>query len=240
MDFDFGSLDTGRNICKESHITSGMIEHQTSTVPANFISSALYVVDLDRLRKMGAADILRSTYHTLSQDPNSLSNLDQVHAFILPHPIGVKHACIAKKSLLMVCQDLPNFLQHQIPIFSLPQEWLWCATWCSDESKAQAKTIDLVRLFSSFAFVICVFSLSLSTCPLTSEVQQPVNENSKTRECTPGHWSRVEGFGRGSSSCGANYGHAGIVWFFPHIKRAQHIARATSCWTNRHIVIVKD
>jgi UDP-glucose:glycoprotein glucosyltransferase len=28
-------------------------------------------------------------------------------------------------------------------IFSLPQEWLWCETWCSDESKAKAKTIDL-------------------------------------------------------------------------------------------------
>ena len=32
---------------------------------------------------------------------------------------------------------------HQVPIKSLPQEWLWCETWCSDESKAQAKTIDL-------------------------------------------------------------------------------------------------
>ena len=25
----------------------------------------------------------------------------------------------------------------------MPQEWLWCATWCSDESKKRAKTIDL-------------------------------------------------------------------------------------------------
>uniref|UniRef100_A0A670YK19 Glucosyltransferase 24 catalytic domain-containing protein n=2 Tax=Pseudonaja textilis TaxID=8673 RepID=A0A670YK19_PSETE len=32
---------------------------------------------------------------------------------------------------------------HQVPIKSLPQEWLWCETWCSDESKAKAKTIDL-------------------------------------------------------------------------------------------------
>ena len=30
-----------------------------------------------------------------------------------------------------------------LPIFSLPQEWLWCETWCSDESLASAKTIDL-------------------------------------------------------------------------------------------------
>uniref|UniRef100_A0A8C5R9B1 Glucosyltransferase 24 catalytic domain-containing protein n=1 Tax=Laticauda laticaudata TaxID=8630 RepID=A0A8C5R9B1_LATLA len=32
---------------------------------------------------------------------------------------------------------------HQVPIKSLPQEWLWCETWCSNESKAKAKTIDL-------------------------------------------------------------------------------------------------
>lgn len=28
-------------------------------------------------------------------------------------------------------------------MFSLPQDWLWCETWCSDESLATAKTIDL-------------------------------------------------------------------------------------------------
>ena len=26
---------------------------------------------------------------------------------------------------------------------SLPQEWLWCETWCDDKSKTTAKTIDL-------------------------------------------------------------------------------------------------
>lgn len=25
----------------------------------------------------------------------------------------------------------------------MPQEWLWCETWCDDESKQRAKTIDL-------------------------------------------------------------------------------------------------
>jgi UDP-glucose:glycoprotein glucosyltransferase len=34
-------------------------------------------------------------------------------------------------------------MQFQIPIHSLPQEWLWCETWCSDESLSQARTIDL-------------------------------------------------------------------------------------------------
>lgn len=78
--------------------------------------SALYVVDLQRFRQMAAGDRLRQQYHSLSADPNSLSNLDQ---------------------------DLPNHMQAQLPIHSLPQEWLWCETWCSDESLKEAKTIDL-------------------------------------------------------------------------------------------------
>jgi len=78
--------------------------------------SALYVVDLEKFRKQLVGDQLRSVYQQLSADPNSLANLDQ---------------------------DLPNYAQHQVPIFSLPQEWLWCESWCSDETKATAKTIDL-------------------------------------------------------------------------------------------------
>ena len=78
--------------------------------------SALYVVDLKRFRKVAAGDRLRGQYQALSQDPNSLSNLDQ---------------------------DLPNNMIHQVAIKSLPQEWLWCQTWCSDETLKTAKTIDL-------------------------------------------------------------------------------------------------
>jgi len=74
------------------------------------------VVDLKRFRKIAAGDRLRGQYQALSQDPNSLSNLDQ---------------------------DLPNNMIHQVPIKSLPQEWLWCETWCDDNSKRKAKTIDL-------------------------------------------------------------------------------------------------
>jgi UDP-glucose:glycoprotein glucosyltransferase len=76
----------------------------------------LYVVDLKQFRKTAAGDQLRVIYEQLSQDPNSLANLDQ---------------------------DLPNYAQHQVPIFSLPQNWLWCESWCGDETKAVAKTIDL-------------------------------------------------------------------------------------------------
>ncbi|XP_072935877.1 UDP-glucose:glycoprotein glucosyltransferase [Epargyreus clarus] len=78
--------------------------------------SALYVVNLRRFRRIAAGDRLRGQYQALSQDPNSLSNLDQ---------------------------DLPNNMIHQVAIKSLPQEWLWCETWCDDGSKQYAKTIDL-------------------------------------------------------------------------------------------------
>uniref|UniRef100_A0A673BY12 UDP-glucose glycoprotein glucosyltransferase 2 n=1 Tax=Sphaeramia orbicularis TaxID=375764 RepID=A0A673BY12_9TELE len=78
--------------------------------------SALFVVDLKKFRKIAAGDRLRGQYQALSQDPNSLSNLDQ---------------------------DLPNNMIHQVAIKSLPQEWLWCETWCDDNSKVTAKTIDL-------------------------------------------------------------------------------------------------
>ncbi|CAN4108103.1 unnamed protein product [Withania somnifera] len=78
--------------------------------------SALYVVDLLKFRETAAGDNLRVFYETLSKDPNSLSNLDQ---------------------------DLPNYAQHTVPIFSLPQEWLWCESWCGNATKPKAKTIDL-------------------------------------------------------------------------------------------------
>ncbi|CAM6098919.1 unnamed protein product [Calypogeia fissa] len=78
--------------------------------------SALYVVDLVKFRQSAAGDNLRVFYETLSKDPNSLSNLDQ---------------------------DLPNYAQHNVPIFSLPQEWLWCESWCGNSTKSRAKTIDL-------------------------------------------------------------------------------------------------
>ncbi|KAL2342225.1 hypothetical protein Fmac_010165 [Flemingia macrophylla] len=78
--------------------------------------SALYVVDLKKFRETAAGDNLRVFYETLSKDPNSLSNLDQ---------------------------DLPNYAQHIVPIFSLPQEWLWCESWCGNATKLKAKTIDL-------------------------------------------------------------------------------------------------
>ncbi len=74
--------------------------------------SALYLVDLQRFRAIAAGDKLRVVYDQLSKDPNSLANLDQ---------------------------DLPNYAQHQIGIFSLPQEWLWCESWCGTATKGKVR-----------------------------------------------------------------------------------------------------
>lgn len=81
-----------------------------------YFISALFVVDLDLFRATLTGDMLRGHYQLLSRDPNSLSNLDQ---------------------------DLLNHLQHQVPIFQLPEYWLWCETWGSEEQKQKAKIIDL-------------------------------------------------------------------------------------------------
>lgn len=48
---------------------------------------------------------------------------------------------------------------HQVAIKSLPQEWLWCETWCDDASKVTAKTIDLVR---SCAVILPVATKTMS------------------------------------------------------------------------------
>lgn len=55
---------------------------------------------------------------------------------------------ISSVNNVFFCQDLPNNMIHQVPIKSLPQEWLWCETWCDDSSKKKAKTIDLVGVFT--------------------------------------------------------------------------------------------
>ncbi|KAG1729250.1 glycosyltransferase family 24 protein [Suillus lakei] len=60
-------------------------------------------------------DILRGQYQMLSADPNSLANLDQ---------------------------DLPNNIQRDVPIFSLPEDWLWV---CGADRLHRAKTIDLCQ-----------------------------------------------------------------------------------------------
>jgi len=80
--------------------------------------SALFVVDLVAFRRQSVGDTLRGVYHSMAGDPNSLSNLDQ---------------------------DLPNYAQHSVRIKALPQDWLWCESWCNNNTKATAKAIDLCQ-----------------------------------------------------------------------------------------------
>uniref|UniRef100_M4CIA0 Glucosyltransferase 24 catalytic domain-containing protein n=1 Tax=Brassica campestris TaxID=3711 RepID=M4CIA0_BRACM len=42
--------------------------------------------------------------------------------------------------------DLPNYAQHTVPIFSLPQEWLRCESWCGNPTKSKARTIQNPKL----------------------------------------------------------------------------------------------
>jgi hypothetical protein len=134
--------------------------------------SALYVIDLVRFRQLAAGDLLRQSYHQLSSDPGSLANLDQ---------------------------DLPNNLQHQLPIFSLPQEWLWCETWCSDKSKKKAKTIDLVCLAAAQAVLLVSYVYPRSSpspsSPPRPLVQQPAHKGAEARG-GQAHCGRVDGAGR--------------------------------------------
>jgi len=69
-----------------------------------------------KFRERAVGDIYRMNYNALAKDPNSLANLDQ---------------------------DLPNYLQFQVPIFSLPENWLFCESWCDMSKINEAKTIDL-------------------------------------------------------------------------------------------------
>jgi UDP-glucose:glycoprotein glucosyltransferase len=81
----------------------------TTCLPLTPLSPYLLsFLSIHNRRQLGAGDHFRVVYDNLSKDPNSLANLDQ---------------------------DLPNYAQHTIPIHSLPQEWLWCESWCGDETK---------------------------------------------------------------------------------------------------------
>jgi hypothetical protein len=82
--------------------------------------------------KNAVGDTLRATYDQLSRDPNSLANLDQ---------------------------DLPNYAQHQVPIFSLPQEWLWCESWCSDDSKEAVRCVCCCHMYICECIVVLLHFL---------------------------------------------------------------------------------
>lgn len=65
-------------------------------------SSALYVVDLKKFRKIAAGDRLRGQYQGLSQDPNSLSNLDQVSGyFFLVNTFSDGYSMLCQKNEIL-------------------------------------------------------------------------------------------------------------------------------------------
>jgi hypothetical protein len=87
---------------------------------------------------MAAGDHLRVVYDQLAKVRTNLSISPSLHLSIPPsqslrHATTCSHALPSKmqdpNSLSNLDQDLPNFAQHDIPIHSLPAEWLWCETW---------------------------------------------------------------------------------------------------------------
>ena len=82
----------------------------------DYHNSALFAVDLQHFRLMNAGDWLRIMYQQLTADRSALAHLDQ---------------------------DLVNFVQERVPIFTLPQDWVWNQAWCSNQTFSRAKTIDL-------------------------------------------------------------------------------------------------
>ncbi len=129
--------------------------------------SALYVVDLAVFRKGAVGDQLRSIYDQLSRDPNSLSNLDQVCACVRRW-----RGCFARFGNVCACacvQDLPNYAQHAVPIFSLPQEWLWCVrivVSCTIAQRVRARVLfkmSVCVLVLRVTVVVAVMSACLRT-----------------------------------------------------------------------------
>ena len=107
-----------------------------------------FVVYLLKLRTM------LGQYQALSQDPNSLSNLDQDLPNNMIHQVRlffcVLNSFIVTQILYFRLKSSPQptincqYCQIlQVPIKSLPQEWLWCETWCSTDELKNAKSIDL-------------------------------------------------------------------------------------------------
>ena len=81
--------------------------------------SALYVVDLKKFRKIAAGDRLRGQYQGLSQDPNSLSNLDQVcdSVYAIRSHMHIKMTATERTKTTVV------LYKWQIAHFT---KWLWC------------------------------------------------------------------------------------------------------------------
>ena len=78
-------------------------------------STSLMVIEVAAFREDSYGDTLRAYYKQLTSERLMQSTLDQ---------------------------DLVNYAQDKVPIYSLPQEWSWCETFCSDQTMDEAHTIS--------------------------------------------------------------------------------------------------
>lgn len=112
--------------------------------------SALYVVDLKKFRKIAAGDRLRGQYQGLSQDPNSLSNLDQVCVYCM-------YVCtnlLRPDSRLGPLLSWPNFCHCPIPV-AVPVSPCLQMSWISmqDDCKWRVETMPSSYMPSDCPFL---------------------------------------------------------------------------------------
>ncbi|KAG8135794.1 hypothetical protein E2320_008784, partial [Naja naja] len=98
--------------------------------------SALYVVDLKKFRKIAAGDRLRGQYQGLSQDPNSLSNLDQCN-----NPMTKEPKLQAAMRIVPEWQDYDQEIKQLYNQFHQEKESGILITTNETESQSQKDTL---------------------------------------------------------------------------------------------------
>ncbi|KAJ4874833.1 UDP-glucose:Glycoprotein Glucosyltransferase protein [Raphanus sativus] len=77
-------------------------------------------------------------------------------------------------------RDLPNYAQHTVPMFSLPQERLWCG----NATKSMARTIDLCN-DNSFSYIQSLILLhQVTSLNKTKSLAGRVNEELCCNQCS--------------------------------------------------------
>jgi len=61
-------------------------------------------------------------------------------------------------------QDLPNYAQHIVPIFSLPQELLWYESWCGNATNPRQKQLICAQTSCDFVFEVSSIHGNLHSC----------------------------------------------------------------------------
>jgi UDP-glucose:glycoprotein glucosyltransferase len=79
-------------------------------------NSEFFLVDLPSFKRSSGADWTRLVFHQLVGEMGRQEHADQ---------------------------DVLNVVQDRVPVFSLPQEWLWCDSWCPAEDMQSAKVLSI-------------------------------------------------------------------------------------------------